>query len=309
MKRILGGRMPWLLALGILTSVPVWGDDIQVAISGNSAVFAEPGEITGFGISVYSPDEYALFTGSQFLPLTGMGVYNDFLASSFIFGTAGATVTDDFDPFAGTGAGSYTVDPSATIGESVTGTLEVFYDVYSVSPDDPSFDPSADLISLGNEADLAVSVTVGDAPLPGTGPISPTPEPASLTLMALVAGGAFWLKRRRVERVAPAIVGLLVLAAGRQGSAQSPVNVSSDEQAAAKILRTSEVDDTQLLPPRFRPDQDFELLRSTRHPRLHHRRCRQYRAGVCTQPVDNILRTDISGAVNCTGPRRRATRL
>jgi len=54
----------------------------------------------------------------------------------------------------------------------------VTYDLYSVDPNSPSFDPTVDTVSTGNYLYATASVTVGSS---STGNV---PEPGTMTLLA-----------------------------------------------------------------------------------------------------------------------------
>ncbi|HUO73665.1 MAG TPA: PEP-CTERM sorting domain-containing protein, partial [Solirubrobacteraceae bacterium] len=86
-----------------------------------------------------------------------------------------------FDASLSTGIGSFAIDPSAS--GTASGIIVLTYDLFSVSPNDPTFSPD-DEISGGNFLTANASVTV-------------VPEPSSLVLLGagLVAAG---LHRKRV---------------------------------------------------------------------------------------------------------------
>jgi hypothetical protein len=207
-----------------------------VNIDGSSAVFGLPGTVVGWGFSVTSdPGVYPLFTGSQFTPDPNpVGTYVDYLASGFFYGFGGAKVVDSFNQSSQGGAGEFDVSPSALLGASVLGSLQLFWDAYSVSPANPSFDPVADLLSTGNSASLNVSIAIGLAPVPVA-----TPEPGTFWLSLLGICPLAWrvIRRMRVRVGAPSLVIIAALAlAPRIQAFQLPV-ITDDETRALNLLR------------------------------------------------------------------------
>jgi hypothetical protein len=84
-----------------------------------------------------------------------------------------------------TGVGSFAISPAAMPGDMAIGEIQLTYDLFSRSPNDPNFNPATDTISVGNLLSQPASVTVV------------IPEPASWLLTG-AAGAvlAFWRKRR-----------------------------------------------------------------------------------------------------------------
>jgi hypothetical protein len=70
--------------------------------------------------------------------------------------------------------GSFAISPSATIGDQVLGNITLTYDVYSVSPNDPSFNPFVDTLADGLQISHPAQVYV-------------TPEPGTLLLLLTAA--------------------------------------------------------------------------------------------------------------------------
>ncbi len=88
------------------------------------------------------------------------------------------TWTQAFDATAKTGVGQYTVSSTAVIGAHSYGTVSLTYDLYSVDPNDPSFDPGIDTVSSGNTITANASIDV-------TSVSTNTPEPALAPLLGL----------------------------------------------------------------------------------------------------------------------------
>ena len=94
-----------------------------------------------------------------------------------------------------TGIGRFTLSPSAT--GTASGIIVLTYDLYKVSPNDPTFTPD-DEISGGNYLTAGASVHVGS---------SAVPEPHAFVLLAVgLLVAAFHL--RRVSRPVPVGRGL-----------------------------------------------------------------------------------------------------
>jgi hypothetical protein len=196
-----------------------------VTLDGSPNLTGSPGDVVGWGLVVTTDaGVFPLFTGSQFVPdPSPVGNYSDYLASSFLFVPELANLTIPFNQAISTGAGQFDIGISAIPGSAVLGTLSVFWDEYNVSPDDPAFDSSLDLIGTGNTATFDVSVSVWGAQ---------TPEPSALWLM--MPGLALLATGRAFRRVGVAVAGVLFAATG---FAQDYPYLTKDQQDALTILR------------------------------------------------------------------------
>jgi len=157
----------------------------------SGTIFGGPGQTIGWGFTITNTVDYLLVTSVNFLPTpsASIGTFTDFIAQ-FNFIVVGpspesTTVSQAFNLGLQQGTGSFAISPTAVIGSKATGNLQFTYDLYSVSPNDINFDPTADAVSLGNVASQAAEVDV-------------TPEPASFVLVgsALAALG-FTVRRLR----------------------------------------------------------------------------------------------------------------
>jgi hypothetical protein len=146
-------------------------DTVSLSMTPSGTASGLPGSTVGWGFSLANgSSDYLLVSNSYFCesgqdPLfttctQSLGTYNDFIANNFTLINPGDTATQSFDSSSST----------------------VVYDLYTVSPEDPNFDPSADLVPGG---DMEISA---NAEVDVTG-ISSVPEPGSLVLLgsALVA--------------------------------------------------------------------------------------------------------------------------
>ncbi len=155
-----------------------------------------PGATVGWGFTIASDTYFVQVTNSEFCegaqtpPCSStLGTYTDYIATNFtVAGPAPETspLTQVFDPLAMVGVGGFTLRPDAPVFTFVSGTLTITYDVYTVSPNDPLFDPfdPSQIVSTGETATANARIMV-------------TPEPATFGLagLALTALAAF--RRRR----------------------------------------------------------------------------------------------------------------
>jgi hypothetical protein len=148
----------------------------------NGALSGAAGSTVGWGFTISNSTNFLVITSSDFCvgPISSpcsnsLGTYTDFIASNqfVVVGPApeSSSVTQAFDNSLLTGIGSFLINSTANPGDSVIGQIVLTYDLFSVSPNSPNFDPAADTISLGNilTASASVSVTGTSVPEPGTG--------------------------------------------------------------------------------------------------------------------------------------------
>jgi MYXO-CTERM domain-containing protein len=149
----------------------------------------------GFGFSFTNDASgYAVFAETALTQLTGtFGSFNDFIGgqADLVIVAPGGTATQSYDPVKGTGAGSFTLLLSPP-GGKVNGMLSLFYDVFSVSPNDPKFNSLTDYVD-SKEVTGAVTLVELTA--------TAAPEPSEF---ALAAAGLLLLavgrRRRCVQR-------------------------------------------------------------------------------------------------------------
>jgi hypothetical protein len=167
----------------------------------NGAITGTAGSTVGWGFTLTNlgPD-FAVVTGSDFCvgPITSpcsnsLGTYTDFIGQQFfVLGPSpeNPMVSQSFDLMALTGIGSLAINPLAQPGDSAIGQIVLSYDLFSLSPNNPNFDPILDTLSDGNFLKAPASVTVATTTVQ-------IPEPGSLSLLACGLFGFLLLKQRR----------------------------------------------------------------------------------------------------------------
>ncbi|MGH9350986.1 MAG: PEP-CTERM sorting domain-containing protein [Terriglobia bacterium] len=168
-------RLLCTLLLAGLCAVYAQADPTLQLIPAGGVVAGAPGSTVGWGFMLTNTSDYLVVTGSSFT-YNGpqYGTYQDIIGTDnfIVVGPApeSTTVTQDFNPVALTGVGEFTIDSTAPFG-AIKGTLAIDYSLFSVDPNDPSFNPDTDTV-------------VADASLSQAAAVDATPEPASIVLMA-----------------------------------------------------------------------------------------------------------------------------
>jgi hypothetical protein len=164
----------------------------------SGALTGAAGATVGWGFTITNTSNFLLITSSDFCvgPIASpcsnsLGTFTDFIASDqfVVVGPApeSSSVSQAFSASLFSGIGSFLINNTAHPGDSVLGQIVLTYDLFSVSPNDPNFNPIADTISNGNflTADASVSVAGATAtPEPGTSLL------VSCGLLALLGLGA-----------------------------------------------------------------------------------------------------------------------
>ena len=170
----------------------------------SGALLGLPGSVAGWGFTITNPDpNYLLVTSASFCTTQvvggitfcnqfaspSLGTFTDYIAQ-FNFIVAGPapespSVSQAFNQNLLTGIGSFAINPGAVPSASFTGRILLTYDLYSRSPNDPLFDPGADLLSNGSTLTAAASVTA-------------SPEPSAFLVVAAGLAGLRWRRRNRV---------------------------------------------------------------------------------------------------------------
>jgi len=163
------------------------------------AITGAAGSTVGWGFTLTNlGSDFAVITGSDFCvgPITSpctnpLGTYTDFVGQQFfVLGPSpeNSSISQSFDLMALTGVGSLFINPLAQPGDKAIGQVVLSYDLFSLSPNDPNFDPIADTLSNGNFLMGPASVTV-------TKTTVPTPEPGSVFLLAIGLAGCLLAKK------------------------------------------------------------------------------------------------------------------
>ena len=185
-----------VLTLSLLSAAGVLAGPVASVQPGTLA--GTPGATVGWGFTFTNTSDFALITSTQFCvgssgigtpcALSPLGTYTDFTGFNFVVaGPApeSTSVTQSFDAGALTGTGSFAISP-AILGGGSSGQIVFTYDLFSVSPNDPSFDPDFDTISVDNQVAAPASLSV-----------QTVPEPAAFLLAAPALALLALLRRRR----------------------------------------------------------------------------------------------------------------
>ncbi|MFI5167133.1 MAG: hypothetical protein ACHQQS_10960 [Thermoanaerobaculales bacterium] len=152
-----------LFAAGAAGAAPT----LQLAPAGG-ALTGSPGATVGWGFTITNSTDYLVVTSASFTPSTTLGTFTDFIAQ-YQFVVVGpspesTSVSQGFNNGSHTGVGSFAISAGAHPGDAASGTITVTYDLYSVSPNDPNFDPGIDLVLTDNTLTAAASVSVPAPP-------------------------------------------------------------------------------------------------------------------------------------------------
>jgi len=139
-----------------------------------------PGATILWTMDVTNDANYMVPSSLNYVTASGVGTFTDLFAIAFLVLGPGDTAP---------AVGQYDVDAAATPGFVSTGQLVLSYDLFSVDPNDPLFDPGTDALSFGNLLALDASVTIQDA--------GEIPEPATLGLLGVGLAGLLLAYRRR----------------------------------------------------------------------------------------------------------------
>jgi hypothetical protein len=142
-----------------------------------------PSATVGWGFTVFndSTSDWLVISSSRFLTLPGWGSYADLVGPQGIVLQPEAILTQTFSAATGSGAGSFAINPAAGLGWTVSGNLELLYDIYDSDPDaDDSVQTGASTVRS------AASVTVAES--------AAVPLPPTAALLAL---GLFGMRRAR----------------------------------------------------------------------------------------------------------------
>lgn len=184
---------PFTSQAGVLTFDPIAG-----------ALNAQLGTTTGFGYTITSGVDYIAITSDPACTITSGAslatvtcLINTYFQSvwdpqgGLVVGPnptlpSVSSLTQAFDATAGTGAVQLLINGDAPLYSHIQGTISFSYDVYSVDPNGPAFNPfdESQIIATGQLESDSFDVTV-------------TPEPASLWMVAPMALALASFRRRR----------------------------------------------------------------------------------------------------------------
>ena len=164
---------------------------VLTLIPSNGIIAGNPGTTVGWGFTITNSSDYVVMTGAQFCgngsappfcdPLSpSLGTFTDFTGAQFLLigpSPESISVTQSFDNAGRTGVGSFSIDSGAVPGSVATGLIELTYDLFSVTPNSPDFNPLTDTISNGNFLTAPAEVDV----------ISAVPEPTSFSLLLIAS--------------------------------------------------------------------------------------------------------------------------
>jgi hypothetical protein len=146
----------------------------SLSLDRGGAIGGAPGETVGWGYTLVNDTNYLVVTRADFIPEKS-GSFSDFIAALDLRVVGpppeSSSVQEPFDAATSSGIGSFAISPAAMPGTSAIGQIVLTYDLYTVSPNDPGFDPLVHTVSLGNllGADASVFVSaLDDADADGT---------------------------------------------------------------------------------------------------------------------------------------------
>ncbi len=135
----------------------------------SGALEGAPGETVGWDLTIESLTEFVVLNNVE-LDITGVnGVFTPVaLQNYFVWGPSPEETKTTVR------LATYAIDAAAQPTTAQMGTLTVFYDLYSVSPNDTNFNPDTDILAMNVPLTFGTSVTVT---------ASAVPEPGSLAFM------------------------------------------------------------------------------------------------------------------------------
>jgi hypothetical protein len=226
-----------LVSFLLFSSVPSFAGLVlpQPVLSG------QPGGEVGWGFTITSTPvdtgdssitPWLVITGATFSLDAGVnpvGVFTPFIQN--VFQPVGPdTGNGEVNPWSQafldgatqTGIGSYLINDFQSPGDFATGQIVLTYDEFTVSPNDPDFDPTLDTLATGLTMSANAEVDV-------TGDVSAVPEPGSAWLiMAAMAVCLGWRFRRALPMLFSSLLAGISLQAGViPGSAPVDYNISS----------------------------------------------------------------------------------
>jgi len=179
------------LILALLTTVAIpaaaVAAPVVITVPLDGAISGFPGEVVGWGFTIQADpalwisfsDSFSLFESNP-----SLGFYTDFLGFqggpvNFVLAPGAPDWLQNFDDMAGTGIGSFSIDPGALAGAVDSGVIHIDYQLFSADPNVCNGSCGAGAGSV----DVPFQVTVASAPEPKAG--------------LLAAAGIAWILLRR----------------------------------------------------------------------------------------------------------------
>jgi len=119
-----------------------------------------PGETIGFGFRLENPSNYLVVTLVEYQTPISIGIFTPFLTLPANFQPVQGVWQQSYSSAAQTGLGELAINPFEVLGTQSAGQVALTYDLYSVSPLDPSFDPFLHTASVGQQVTAPLTVTV-----------------------------------------------------------------------------------------------------------------------------------------------------
>ena len=182
------------ILVGFLLSFNVYSAPVFQLDPIGGTIYGMPGATIGWGFSLSNNSDYLLVSGAEFVPQSTFGTFTDYIAqyNSVVVGPSPENniVIQPFDSVQHSGIGSFFIDPSTVFGTNISGSIILTYDLFSLTPNDPNFNPDINTISTGNLLQSSASVIVQ----------SSVPIPASIWLFgAAMPGFLAFIKRRKIS--------------------------------------------------------------------------------------------------------------
>lgn len=156
------------------------------------SVKGAPGATVGWGYTFTndSATDWIVLTDSAFSPLPAWGLYDDYVLklANPILGPDGSgfsSITHVYDAVAGTGTGSFTIDPLAP-GKIALGEIVFGFNVYDGDPEN-----GGQLVEVGGNG--------GYYTLPVSASVTAVPEPSTYALLCISLGVVGYARRRMVK--------------------------------------------------------------------------------------------------------------
>lgn len=164
---------------------------ISLTLLPGATVAAPPGSAAGWGFVITnSGPDWIVLTGSAFDGNPDYGAYVDYLSQTsapfYVIGPApeSSTVTQTWNPSFNPplGLGEFDLYATDPIGTQISGTMTVSYDMFSMDPNAPNFDPNSYITS---------------GALPVQAQVNVSPEPATAWMLGIALLPLAFLCRRK----------------------------------------------------------------------------------------------------------------